>query len=158
MKPLEIIIFEFLLGYVLQSFAIVLGIYVFNKKRLSVKGYLIASFLVIIISYTVRLLPISFGVHTILNVLFLFLICISVLKMPAYQTIRSALFVTMILLICEMADVAVMVTVLGKEHFEYLMSDAAKKALIGFPGAVIFSLLMTMAYLLANRQKEKKVI
>ncbi len=157
MKPLEIIIFEFVLGYVLQGFAIVLGIFVLNRQKITLKKYFIASVLVIIISYSVRLLPISFGVHTILNVLFLFLICVIVLKMPAYTTVRSALLITMILLICEMADVAVMVAILGKTKFEYMMTDSVEKALIGFPGAVFFSLLVTSAYFMMNRQYLRKL-
>jgi hypothetical protein len=146
MKPLELIIFEFLLGYVLQGFAIVLGIFVFNRQKIVFRSYIIASGHVIIISYLVRLLPISFGVHTVLNVLFLFLICVIVLKMPAYDTVRSALLVTMLLLICEMADVAVMVGLLGKSKFESLMSDPVEKAIIGFPGAVFFFLLVALSY------------
>jgi hypothetical protein len=156
MKPLEIVIFEFLLGYALQGFAIVLGVFVFNRQKIVLKSYLFASVLVIIISYLVRLLPISFGVHTILNVLFLFLVCIIVLKMSAYTTIRAALLVTMILLICEMADVAVMIRILGKEKFERMMMDSVEKAIIGFPGAVFFSLLVILAYFILNNRKKEK--
>jgi hypothetical protein len=73
--------------------------------------------------------------------------------MPAYTTVRSALLITMILLICEMADVAVMVAILGKAKFELMMTDSVQKALIGFPGAVFFSLLVTIAYFIMNRQQ-----
>ena len=33
MRILQIILFEFLLGYILQAFSIVLGLYAFNKPE-----------------------------------------------------------------------------------------------------------------------------
>ncbi|MGB8454623.1 MAG: hypothetical protein WCD89_20125 [Anaerocolumna sp.] len=127
-----------------------------NRQKIILKSYLLASILVIIISYLVRLLPISFGVHSILNILLLFLICIIVLKMPAYKTILSTLLVTVLLVICEMVNVAVMIGVLGKEKFESMMLDTLEKAMIGFPGAIFFALLVTLAYVILNNQKKKK--
>jgi hypothetical protein len=156
MEPLEVIIFEFLLGYALQGFSIVLGAFAFNRRKIVFKKYILASSLVTIISYLVRLLPISFGVHTILNMLFMFLICVIVLRIPAYSTIRSALIITVLLLICEMADVAVMISFLGKARFENLMLDSLNKAIIGLPGTVLFVLLVTSAYFYFNYQTKKK--
>jgi hypothetical protein len=154
MEELKIILFEFLLGYVLQGFGIVLGIYVFNRQKINMKSYVLSSILVIVVSYLVRLLPISFGVHTIINMLFLFLICIIVLKMPGFSTIRSALLVTVILLICEMTDVAVMMRIFGKTEFENMMLDTLQKAVMGFPGVVFFVIIMILGYFtLTNKEK-----
>jgi hypothetical protein len=156
MEPFEVIIFEFLLGYALQGFTIVLGIYAFNRQRVIIKSYVIASVMVIIISYFVRLLPISFGVHTILNMLIMFLICIFYLKTPAYNTIKSALLVTVLLLVCEMADVAVMMAILGQKEFERLMLNSLYKALVGLPGTILFVIIVVLAYVFLNKQAEKK--
>ena len=157
MEWFKIMIFEFLLGFGLQGFAIVLGIYAFTKQKLIVKDYILSSFLVISISYLVRLLPISFGIHTLLNMLFLFLVCIILLKMPAYSTIRASLIVTMLLLICEMIDVAVMIVIFGKEKFESLMLIPLAKALIGFPASILFVIITSFAYYISIKT-EKRVI
>lgn len=157
MEWFKIMIFEFLLGFGLQGFAIVLGIYAFTKQKLIVKDYILSSFLVISISYLVRLLPISFGIHTLLNMLFLFLVCIILLKMPAYSTIRASLIVTMLLLICEMIDVAVMIVIFGKEKFESLMLIPLAKALIGFPASILFVMITSFAYYISIKT-EKRVI
>ena len=156
MESIKIIIFEFLLGYVLQGFAIILGVLVFNKQKIVFKSYMIASCLVTIISCLIKLLPISYGVHTIINMLFLFLICIIVLKMPAYSTTRSALLVTMLLLVFELVNVAVMISILGKEQFESMMLIPSKRAYVGFPASILFAILMTLAYFITNKSKEKK--
>lgn len=156
MEWFKILIFEFLLGFGLQGFAVVLGIYAFTKHKLVIKDYILSSSLVISISYLVRLLPISFGIHTLLNMLFLFLICIIILKLPAYLTIRSSLIVTMLLLICEMVDVAIMLIIFGKEKFESLMLIPVAKALIGFPASVLFVLITVFAYNISMKSNKIK--
>ncbi len=155
MELLKIIIFEYLLGYCLQGFTFVLGVFAFNRQKIVLKIYIVTSLLVIIISYLVRLLPISFGVHTIINMLFLMLICIIVLKMPAYSTIRSAMLIIVLLLICEMADIAIMSQILGKVKFESLMLIPLEKAIIGSPGAAFFTILITLTYFILNNPKKK---
>jgi hypothetical protein len=55
-----------------------------------------------------------------------------------------------------MADVAVMISFLGKARFENLMLDSLNKAIIGLPGTVLFVLLVTSAYFYFNYQTKKK--
>jgi hypothetical protein len=137
--------FEFLLGYMLQGFAIVLGIYTFNKQEINLKDYCLASGLVMVVSCLVRLLPISFGVHTIINMLFLFVICILLLKMPMYTTLRSMSLITVLLLLFEMVDVAVISSVVGNERFESLMQNSLHKSMIGVPANVLFMAFVVLA-------------
>ncbi|MDF2543030.1 MAG: hypothetical protein K0S47_2748 [Herbinix sp.] len=146
METIKVIIFEYILGYCLQGSAIVFGIYAFNRQKIIVKNYILASILIMIISYLVRLLPISFGVHTIINMLFLYLICVIPLKMPAYTTIRSTSIVTVLLLICEMVDVAIIIAIIGKTHFESLMYHSLQRSYIALPGNVLFALVVIVVY------------
>ncbi len=156
MDLLKIIIFEYLFGYILQGFAIVLGVYAFNKQKLGFKKYVFASVLVIAISYLARLLPISYGVHTILNLVFLYLICTFILKMPGYSTVRSTLFVTVLLLVSEMILVAVMIGALGQDKFEALMLNPIDKAIIGAPGSIGFAIMVYVAYYILVKRKKNK--
>jgi len=155
MELLKIIIFEYLLGYCLQGFTFVLGVFAFNRRKIVLKTYVLTSLLVIIISYLVRLLPISFGVHTILIILFLILICIIILKMPAYSTIRSALLIIILLLIFEMADIVVMSQILGKEKFQSMMLVPVDKAIIGSAATAFFAILIALTYFILNKSKKK---
>ena len=156
MEVLKLIIFEYLLGYVLQGFTITLGVYAFNRRRIELKPYVLASALVIVISYFVRLLPIGFGVHAILNVLFLFLICTFFLQMPAHTTVRSALLATVLLVVCEMIDVWIVVAIIGIEKFESLMLVPSQKALISTPGSILFIILTGTVYMVLNNPRKRK--
>lgn len=146
METIKVIIVEYLLGYGLQCFAVVLGIYAFNRQKVTLKNYILASILFMIISCFVKLLPISFGVHIIINMLFLYLICVIPLKMPAYKTIRSVSLVIVLILISEMVVTSIIITILGKEYFESLMKDSFNRSLIGLPSNVLFTLVVTLSY------------
>ncbi|MDF2588689.1 MAG: hypothetical protein K0S41_2530 [Anaerocolumna sp.] len=146
METLKIIVFEYLLGYCLQSFAIVLGIYALNRQKILVKDFMLASILLMIISIFVRLLPISFGVHIIINMLFLYLICVIPLKMPAYKTIRSASVCFVLILISEMIVTSFIMLFIGNERLESILKDSLQKSYLGVLANVIFTLLVTLAY------------
>ena len=156
MELMKIIIFEYIFGYILQGFSIVLGVYAFNKQELKFKKYILASTLVMIISFFVGYIPISFGVHAILNLLFLFLICTLLLNMPGYSTVRSTLFVTILLLINEMVLIAIMISILGQEKFEDMMLYPVEKAILVAPSSISFALIVYIAYyILVKRPKNK---
>jgi len=155
MELLKIIIFEYLLGYCLQGFTFVLGVFAFSRRKIVLKTYVLTSLLVTVIIYVVRLLPISFGVHTIIIMLFLILICIIIFKMSAYTTIRSALLIIVLLLICEMADIAVMIQILGEEKFQSMMLLTSDKAIIGSVPTIFFAMLIALKYFVLNNTKKK---
>jgi hypothetical protein len=155
METLKMIIFEYLLGYCLQSFAIVLGIYTFNQQKVIVKDFMLASISLMVISILVRLLPISFGVHIIVNMLLLYLICVIPLKMPAYKTIRSASVCIVLILICEMIVASILMLVIGKENFESLIANSLKKSYVGVLANVVFTLSITLTYIILKKIGDK---
>lgn len=153
MEIFLIILFEYVLGYVIQGFTIVLGVYAFNRKKIDVKRYIFTSILVSIISSLVRLLPINFGIHTILNMIFLFLISILMLKMPAFNIMRSALLATLLLLVIEVVDVALMILIFGNEQFESMMVNAVNKAILGLPCTIVFAVVTVLTYVYLTKEK-----
>lgn len=156
MDLFKILIFKYIFGYMLQGFVFTLGIFAFNRQKIIFKKYFLVSIILSFFIFLVRLMPISFGVHTILNLLFLFLVCVLILKMPIYTTIRSTLLVTVFLLASEMANISLMIGILGQEEFERRMSIPIEKAVVGLPGALIFALLIFLAYVILTRIKKKE--
>ncbi|MHB1153148.1 MAG: hypothetical protein ACYCWE_19660 [Eubacteriales bacterium] len=155
MEIFKTIIFRFVFGFILQGFIFTLGIFAFNRQKIILKKYLLVSVVLSVFIILVRLLPISFGVHTILNLLFLFLVCVIILKMPIYSTIRSTLLVTVFLLVSEMANIGVMIGILGQKEFERMMSIPTEKAVVGLPGAITFALLIFLFYIILTKPKKK---
>lgn len=155
MELLKIIIVRYVFGYILQGFVFTLGIFAFNRQKIVFGKYMLVSVVLSAFIILVRLMPISFGVHTILNLLFLFLVCVLMLKMPIYTTIRSTLLVTVFLLVSEMANIGVLIRIFGQSEFDRRMEIPVEKALLGLPGALTFTLLIFLSYILLTRPKKK---
>lgn len=154
MRIFEMILFEYIIGYILQGFAIILGIFAFNQRKIEIKKFLLSSGIVIVVLYVMRLLPISFGIHTILDLIFEFLLGILYLKMPAFSVIRSILVVTVLLLITELLNVIIMTNILGKELFSNMMNDNINKYIIGLPAALVFAIIILISYFLFVKNKK----
>lgn len=146
MEFFKLFIMKNIFGFFLQGFVLVFGIYTFNRQNIIFKDYIIASILVIILTYIMKLVPITAGVQMILNMMFLFLICIMFLKMPAYTTLRSTSFCVIIILISEMTATAIVIKSIGQEQFEVLINDSMQRYYIGVLANIIFAIIIILAH------------
>lgn len=152
MMDLQLILMKNILGFGLQSFALVLGIYTFNRQKVIFKDYIVTSVLVIIISYLMKLLPITIGVQTISNMIFTYLICIIFLKMPAYKTIRSNSLCVVLILLCEMIVTAIVVKIIGQEQFEIIVNDPIQRHYIGLLANTLFAITIISLHFVLRRK------
>jgi hypothetical protein len=139
----------------MQGFAMILGIYAFCRSKVEGKKYLIASAMMIVVLYVMRLLPIQAGIHTILDLILCFLIAVLYLKMPAFNAIRSILIMTVLLLLTELLNVFSMTQLLGKARFDALMADPVSKYIVGLPAAVVFAGIILVVYLILKKKNNK---
>ena len=146
MQNIAIIMIRYILGFGLQSFLLVLGIYTFNKQKVILKDYLLAATLVSIVTYLMKLLPISVGVQTIMNMIFMYLFCVIYLKMHPYKTIRSTSLCVVLILLSEMVVTAVAVMIMGKEQFQTIISDASERYYIGALANIVFAVIIISLY------------
>lgn len=79
-----------------------------NMKKLNVKNWILQSVVLSIIIYLVRLLPIQFGVNTLIAVVILILTEHYIDKLPLTKAISSSLIVVTLLSICEFINIAVL--------------------------------------------------
>lgn len=160
MRVLEIVLFKFLLGYALQSFTIFLGLYAFNKRKIVLKKYVIASLILTVITYVTRLLPISFGVHTILDFVAAFLLGILFLKLPVLTTIKSVLIIFAIILVLDIAGSMVLSSILGQAKLIALMNDDFSRSLVALPSTLLSGAIYVIIYIIYNQKayKEKQII
>lgn len=154
MEVFQTIILKYLLGFGLQSFAIVFGIYTFNREKINIKSLLLSSFLMTILSALVRFLPISIGVHTIVNMLLLYLVCTIIIRMSAYTTIRSITICVVLIILCEMLVSSIILMSKGTSYLDGLMSESLSRALLGDLSNMIFTLIIAITYFVLKKKGE----
>lgn len=152
MENIEIILVKYILGFVLQSFILLLGIYTFNKQKVILKEYLLTAILLSIVTFIMKLLPITVGVQTIMNMIFMYLVCVIFLKMQPYKTIRSTSLCVVLILISEMVVTAIAVMIYGQDHFQIIIGDPSQRYYIGTLANIILAIIIISTYFIMNRK------
>lgn len=130
------------------------AIYVIINKKLDNKKVIFSGVLLGIINYLVRMLPINFGVHTILGLL----ACIGILskyhKVELFKSIKVSLISMIILFVSDAITVFSYINIL-KISGETLFDKTIIGTLLSMPTLFIFILIMIFIKLLKNRTNSK---
>ena len=97
------------------------------------------------------MLPINYGVHTILNLMMLTIITVSINKIDVIRGIRSSIVTSIILFICEGLNM-VMLNVRFGDSVEQVISNPTSKTIYGIPSLVCFSIIVITYYCYLNKK------
>lgn len=135
-----------------ESLLVILSVCLFSQKRLTCKHYILSVILYSASGFIVRMLPISFGVHTIINIIVLILICLYMLKISVLKAI-SYTFITFILVsFCEAVYFTLM-TKLLKFDIVLEASNNLMKDLYEFPSLILFAIVILMVARIYKKSK-----
>lgn len=143
---------EFFLRAIPESFIVIFAIYIFSKTEINKKKYLITSIIFSLVIYIVRMLPISYGVHMILSVLFLLFIMAYYNNIDVINAIKSIILVYLIQLISEAINVLMLN--LMRLDLETLLKDPITKTILGIPSLAITA-IMILIFCIINKKRRK---
>ncbi|MGN0028013.1 MAG: hypothetical protein ACI33I_13565 [Clostridium sp.] len=149
---LEVRPIEFLLRSLPEGFIVVLAIYIFSKVDINKKKYLSTSVVFSIITFTVRLLPINYGVHMVLSVLFLLFIIVSYNKIEAVSAIKSIIFIYLIQFISEAINVLILNFM--NVDLDTQFKNPIYKSIIGIPSLIITGVIILIIYIFNNKKRK----
>lgn len=142
---------ELLLRGIPESFLYLLGIYVFSKVRIHKRKFIKASVIIALVMYCIRLLPINYGVHTILSILFIIFLSIFYNKIDSIQAIKSTIIMFLIQFLSEGINMLILMSIFNK-NLEGLFNNVIYKTLLGLPSLIITLIILYSFY------KKKDVI
>lgn len=143
---LRLTAFEFIVRLIPEAFLIILAIFALSNTKLNVKRYIISSLLLGICEYGIRMLPINYGVPTILDIFIMIILMWSINKADVIGTIKSSLITTIVLFICEGLNVFVL-SIIFKDRLEQTMLNTTLKTIYGFPSLICFTMITIIYYL-----------
>ena len=142
---------EFVLRVIPESFLVIFAIYIFSKTEINKKKYLATSIAFSIIIYITRMLPINYGVHMILSVLFLLFIVVSYNKIDAINGIRSIIFTYLVQLVSEAINVFILNII--DLNLEVLFKNPIYKAVLGIPSLIITAGIISIFYIINKKER-----
>lgn len=138
--------FEFVFRIIPEAFALIFAMAVLSNTKLKVKKYIISSLLFGIYVYSVRMLPINYGVHTILDIFIMVILMSSINKTDIVLAIKASLITTIVLFICEGLNM-LLLSLIFKGRLEEIMLDTILKTIYGLPSLICFTIIAIIYYL-----------
>ena len=146
---------ELLVGVIPECFVFVFGVYKLTNKPICIKSLLLSTILMTLTTYMIRLLPIQFGVHTLIIIVIFILVSIYINKLETVKAITSILFLFIIRLISEWFMFFVL-----KEAFnistEDLFDNPEKKVIYTLPSLFMFFAMIIMAHYIKYKKWRKR--
>lgn len=140
-----------------ESFLLIFAVYAFSKTIINVKRYIISSLLYVVAVYAIRLLPIQYGVHTIINIIVIIILTVNINKISIIKSIKVSIVAIILEFICEGINV-IIIQYLFKADMKRVFSEPFLKIIYGIPSLVIFSITVFTYYFLLVRRKELKEV
>jgi hypothetical protein len=154
---LKISWFEFVVRGIPEEFLFVLAVHAFSKTGINLKKYLLSGALLWIMAYLIRLLPIQYGVHTILCLVVLIILANIINKIDIIKSIRAGITTMIIVFIFEGINISFIQFVLKKD-LNIIMNNSVTKTLYGLPSLMCFGVLVIIYYIRLLKRKELEYV
>ena len=135
-----------------EAFIIIYSIYILTKSKVNIKRILISSIIGGIGIYIIRLLPIHFGVHTILSIMMYIVLAVKLNKIDMYKAITITLVSIIILFVLDFMFAIIYSKILQLSS-ELLFGGGLISNITGIPPLILFFIVIRFIVHI----KEKKV-
>lgn len=149
---LKLSLIEFFLRLIPEGFLLALSIYAFSGTAINKRRLIISWAILSINPYIIRMLPINFGVHTILLIMLYIVVAVNINRVDMMIAIKLSLIAIIILSICDFVNLFIVVKILNMP-IEKLLDNTLTKTLLGLPSLGLFFIIVFFSY----RRKLKKV-
>ena len=154
---LKLTMIEFFLRAIPEEFLLIFAIHAFSKTSINMKKYMTSSILLVITIYLIRLLPIQFGIHTILGLIVCIILTVNINKIGIIKSIQASIITMILEFICEGINIFIIEYVF-KADVSYVLSEPSLKILSGIPSLIIFATIVFIYYFRLLRKKELKEV
>lgn len=154
---LKISAFELIVRSIPEVLVLVFASYAFSKTKVDWNKYLLSSIILIMCVVTIRLLPINYGVHTILNIIALTCIVTYFNKIDTIQAIKSSIVTTILLFILEGVNVVVL-RLLVSEKLDIIVANTILKTIYTLPSLIGLILIVGVYYYKMKKENKLKYV
>jgi hypothetical protein len=148
---------ELIIRLIPEGLAFILSGYALTRNVINMKRFLLSGVLLAIAGYFIRLLPIDYGIHSVLTLISFIILVININKFNVIKSIQAGIGSMIIMFISEGVNVAIIQFILKKD-IDAIFADPILKTLYGLPSLLIFaSIVGTYYFVLLKRNKLKYV-
>jgi hypothetical protein len=144
---LKLTVVEFFFRLIPEAFLFIFAGYAFSKTKVNLKRYLLSGAVLSIIGYLVRMLPINFGIHSVLILVACIVLLVTINKIPMMKAVSASLIIMIVGFAAEALNGIFIQNVLGKD-MELIFQDPSQKVLYGLPSLGLMGLIIAIVYII----------
>jgi hypothetical protein len=138
-----------------EAFLVMYAIYLLTSSKVELKKIFLSSIIGGVGVYVTRLLPVHFGVHTILAIMLYIVLAGNLNKIETFKAITLVLTLQITLFICDIIFVIIYTHVFGFTA-ETVLGHNWLSAIAGTPPLLLFYLLVLLIVLIKEKSKRGK--
>ncbi len=147
-------ILEIITRLIPEGIGFILLAYILSRTQIDKNRLLIAGLIHAVIVFFIRMLPIHFGVHTILSLMLIILISTQINRINVLSSIISTLVGFISLFLSEAINIYFVVSVLNVP-INAFTENLSKKIIYSFPSLVLFYVIILIIFLIRKKTKTK---
>ncbi|GAB6169473.1 hypothetical protein JCM1393_19330 [Clostridium carnis] len=145
---------EFFLRAIPESFLFMFAIYSFSGLVINKKKYIISSSIYSIVAFSVRMLPITYGVHMVITIIIAIVLSHIYNKIDVIKSIKSVMIMFIIQFISEWINIFLIENILNK-NINIVFSNVKLKSIYGLPSLLIGWIIVSIYYIYIVKRKNK---
>lgn len=153
---LKLSLFELFFRLVPEGFLMGVLMFVLSNKKINGKKLILIGIILGVTPFFIRLLPISFGVHTMLLLIIYIITAVKLNNIDKIKAVSSGLLSIIILSICEFINFILVVNLL-KFPADIFLNDVKIKTLAGSPSLLLFALIIFIIYKVKRNKDEQSL-
>lgn len=144
---------EFVVRTIPEGFLMVLAAHAFSKTKINIKKYFLSSVIFIIMVYLIRLLPIQYGINSILSLIVLIVSMNLINKTDIIKSISAGIIPFILGFLFEGLSIFFMQSVL-KMDVNTLMLNGVSRTLVGLPSLGLYAVFVVIYYIILSKQNK----
>jgi len=151
---MKLSLIELLLKGIPEGFLDIWAMYIFTRSKLDKTTYIILSCIFIVTTYFIRLLPISFGVNSMLSILVFIVLFVMIRKVEFPKAVKAAIVVMILLFVSEGLNMLLLISLYGKDKAEQALSSPLGISIYSIPSTLIFAAIILISYFIISKTKK----
>lgn len=149
---LKVSLIEFFLRSLPETIMFLFGVHIYSKIALNKASLFKSTVVIAVLVYIVRMLPISYGIHTLLAIVIIVIVAKNIHQIEIVDAIKGTIMTFIIQFISEVINMFFIETILRK-NLEEIFLNPVVKTIYGLPSLILAGGIMMIYYFKCGKER-----
>lgn len=144
---------EFIIRTIPEVLLFIGASFVLTKTKINKKNFIISSCILVNAPYITRMLPIDYGIHSLLLLVFLIFLNIKINRIKPIPSIKAAVVIFIVMFASEYINI-IFIQVVLKLNMNEIFKNPATRSISVIPSLFIFAAVIFIVHKISNESKK----